>query len=86
MSSDAAKIPAGKTYFWDFFGPRADGTARHFQKHLEQFLETHALPGCRTGLASEGEGHQAVYCEAPAAAESAIEGALRPRRVLPRAE
>jgi len=73
-----------KTYFWDFFGPRAAGTAEHFRKHLDEFLGKNALGGCRTGCRSEGAGHQAVYCEAPASAAAAIEGALRPKRVLDR--
>lgn len=72
--------PGVKTYFWDFFGPRAQGTASHFQKHLEEFLTTHALADCRTGLASERAGHHAVFCEAPLGAQDSIERALRPRR------
>jgi uncharacterized protein len=70
-----------KTYFWDFFGPRAGGTAQHFQKHLDEFLDKNAIAGCETGLCSEGAGHQAVFCRATREAEPAIEGALRPRRM-----
>lgn len=69
-------------YFWDFFGPRAEGTARHFQRHLQQFLAQHGLEGCEIRVTSAGEGHWAVECTAPPAARSAIEGALRPKRVL----
>jgi hypothetical protein len=71
-----------KTYFWDFFGPRAPGTARHFEEHLKEFLNKNALEGCVTGLASEGEGHQSVYCRTPRAAQSAVERALRPKRSI----
>lgn len=68
-----------KTYFWDFFGPRAEGTALHFEKHLVQFLDAQALRGCETGLASEGAGHHAVYCRSPAPS-SPIEDLLKPKR------
>jgi hypothetical protein len=71
-----------KRYFWDFFGPRGAGTAEHFERHLRQFLSTHDLQGCETGLESSGEGHHAVFCSAPSACEAAIEQNLRPRRVL----
>lgn len=71
-----------KTYFWDFFGPNAAGTAVHFQKHLQEFLAQNAVLGCQTGLISEGPGHNAVTCLASAAAEQAIERALRPNRSL----
>jgi hypothetical protein len=69
-----------KTYFWDFFGPRAEGTAAHFHRHLLQFLDQHQLSGCETALVSDGPGHHGVSCRTPAAARATIEGALRPRR------
>lgn len=68
------------TYFWDFFGPSAPGTAEHFRKHLNDFLARHALTGCEVGLTSAGPGHQAAYCVAPPEAQPLIERALRPRR------
>jgi hypothetical protein len=71
-----------KLYFWDFFGPRAAGTAEHFLKHLDQFLSEHALLGCETGLRSQAERHFAVFCRAPGEAQATIESALRPRRFV----
>lgn len=71
-----------KTYFWDFFGPRAHGTAEHFQRHLLEFLDKHALAGCVTALLSEGAGHHAVSCLTPPEAQEIVERALRPRRSL----
>jgi uncharacterized protein len=68
------------TFLWDFFGPSAAGTAAHFEKHLKDFLRTHALEGCTTGTASEGEGHMAAYCVTPPSAREAVERSLRPRR------
>ena len=71
-----------KSLYWDFFGPNAEATARHFHKHLDEFLVRNTISECETGLSSEGDGHQAVYCRAPDAVSPAIERTLRPRRVL----
>ena len=68
------------TLYWDFFGGAAEGTARHFQKHLDEFLRRNACTGATTGLESNGDGHQAVYCRAPAEHAEAIARALKPRR------
>jgi hypothetical protein len=69
-----------KSYFWDFFGPRAEGTAQHFLLHLREFLRKNECPEMPTGLRSEGAGHQAVFCSPPAEFQLAIERSLRPRR------
>jgi len=69
-----------KRFFWDFFGPRADGTAHHFLRHLRGFLEQNQCPDMPTGLHSEGAGHQAVFCAPPAEFAAVIERSLRPRR------
>jgi hypothetical protein len=70
---------SGVTYLWDFFGPNAEGTAAHFEIHLQQFLAENGITGCETGTESEGEGHRAARCAAPEP-NQAIEKALRPRR------
>ena len=69
-----------KRFYWDFFGPRAEGTAQHFLVHLREFLAKNACPEMPTGLCSEGAGHQAVFCAPPAEFAAAIERSLRPRR------
>jgi hypothetical protein len=71
-----------KSFLWDFFGPRADGTAAHFLRHLQEFLKKNDCPEMPTGLRSEGAGHQAVFCTPPAEFAAAIERSLRPRRTL----
>lgn len=71
-----------KTYLWDFFGPDADATARHFMKHLDDFLVQNTLAGCTTGVVSEGPGHCAAWCRPPAELESAVERSLAPKRVV----
>jgi len=71
-----------KSYFWDFFGPRAEPTAQHFLRHLREFLQKNACPEMPTGMRSEGAGHQAVFCSPPPELRAAIERSLRPRRSL----
>jgi len=74
-----------KAYFWDFFGPHAEETAKHFRKHLDGFLSEHACSSCKTALLSLTEGHMAVECEAPREHQELIERTLRPKRSEPRA-
>ena len=35
-------------FHWDFLGPDAEITAKHFCHHLEEFCETHAIADPRT--------------------------------------
>ncbi|MGC4088607.1 MAG: hypothetical protein QM756_12060 [Polyangiaceae bacterium] len=74
--------PTLRTYLWDFFGARAEPTAVHFQKHLDEFLLRNALTGCETGVRSEQPGHFAAFCRAPLDQEETLVRALRPQRVL----
>ncbi len=69
-----------RTYYWDFFGPRAQPTAEHFVEHLDGFLREHGIEGCETGLESQAAGHAAAFCVTPEEHQAAIEGALKPRR------
>ena len=68
------------TYYWDFFGPRAEGTAKHFLAHLDAFLQKHVLDGCKTGVDSSGSGHQAVFCKTPDAHADLVKRVLKPQR------
>ena len=68
-----------RTFLWDFFGPNAERTAEHFQRHLLGFLQQHDCPG-ETALESQGEGHQAVSCTVGAEWSERIQSALRPKR------
>jgi hypothetical protein len=72
-----------RRYLWDFFGPRAEPTAAHFQTHLAERLVADGFVDCVTGLTSAGDGHHAAYCDAPEPAWEHIERALRPARVEP---
>jgi hypothetical protein len=71
-----------RTYYWDFFGPRAEGTARHFHVHLLEFLAKNACPEMPTGLESQGARHYAVFCHPPDDWQTPIEQSLRPRRAV----
>ncbi len=68
------------TFFWDFFGPRAEGTARHFQRHLEELFARERVEGCATAVEAPRAGQWTVSCRTPAAAVEAVRQALRPRR------
>lgn len=72
------------TYYWDFHGPDADGTARHFLVHLGEYIARGGLLGTESGLESAGPGHCATWCKAPDAARDALLR-LRPRRSAPAA-
>jgi len=69
-----------KTYFWEFFGPNALPTARHFERHLLQFLAEHDFAAEETGVI-EAPGQALVFASASAGAGEAIEGALKPAQV-----
>ena len=68
------------TLFWDFYGPRAEGTARHFERHLGQFLAREAISGCATAIEEPARGHWVVRCVSPPQHAEALRRALRPRR------
>lgn len=72
------------TYSWDYFGPDADGTARHFLVHLRDYLARAGVTGCELGVTSERPGHSAAWCRAPDHAREAVLR-LRPRRAVPAA-
>lgn len=78
--TDTIAAARGKTYYWDFYGPRAEGTATHFAEHLREFLRKHDLAGCKVDTISEADGHHAARCFAPEATWATIEHSLRPRR------
>jgi hypothetical protein len=72
--------PDARTYFWDFFGPRAVPTAAHFKRHLQGFLDQHGVVDVTLVEVSSAPGHQAVGATTPARHFELIEKALRPKR------
>lgn len=69
-------------YFWDYYGPDAEGTARHFRVHLDEYIARGKLAECETGVEAPGPGHGVAWCRAPDAAREALLR-LRPRRSAP---
>lgn len=70
-------------YWWDFFGPNAERTARHHASHLREFLEGKGHAHSEIGTASAGAGHFGAYCIAEPVAKQLVESTLRPNRVTP---
>ena len=68
------------TLYWDFFGPRAEGTARHFRTHLDEFLARERLVGCVTGVEELAAAHWAAWCRGGQEACEPVRRALRPKR------
>lgn len=69
-------------FFWDFYGPNAEKTARHFVEHLGEFLAKHGLTlssGCASG---DDESHWFAYCDPP----DVPQGLLPPSSGAPGAE
>lgn len=66
--------------YWDFNGGQAAGTAEHFRRHLDQFIEREGLDGCATGTEGYGPMHHAAWCDTPEAHCALLIARLRPRR------
>lgn len=75
-------LPRVTIYYWDYYGPDAEGTARHFLAHLGEYIARAGVAGCESGVESTRAGHCAVWCRAPEAAREAMLR-LRPRRATP---
>lgn len=69
-----------KRLIWDFFGPRAEGTAQHFAKHLGEFFARESLPLVDSGVAEEADLHWTAFCEVDEATAEVVRTALRPQR------
>jgi hypothetical protein len=69
-----------RTYFWDFFGPRAEPTAQHFKRHLQGFLTQHGIGDLALLDESKAPLHRAVGVTTPPAHWELIEKSLRPKR------
>ncbi|MGB1013779.1 MAG: hypothetical protein ACPG4T_06575 [Nannocystaceae bacterium] len=66
---------------WDFFGPHAEGTARHYLRHLHTFIEQHSLGDCESGVHTLAPNHFGTWCIAASAGdEQKLIEQLRPRR------
>jgi uncharacterized protein len=68
--------------YWDFYGRTAQGTAEHFQRHLDEFLTRKGFEACETDVELVEPGHHAAArCRCPEPLVAVIGRALRPHRV-----
>ncbi len=65
---------------WDYYGPMAEGTAEHFQRHLLQFLKNHNIEGAETGIQIHSATHSDAWCAVDGDAFEFIQPKLRPHR------
>lgn len=66
--------------YWDFFGPRAEGTARHFERHLREFFEREALTLGESGVVEHDRFKWSAYCEVDDETADNVRRALKPQR------
>lgn len=56
--------PSRVRFFWDFHGPEAEATARHFATHLGEFFERNDL-SLEAGVEARQGGTVSVYSDMP---------------------
>ena len=77
----AEPAPGGDVVLvWEFFGPRARGTAAHYREHLLQFLAREQVPAASVVVLDHGPFQSSARCTLPAAHAALVERALKPRR------
>ena len=47
---------------WEYFGTDSNGTAKHFEKHLIQFIAVHCIQNTHTGTIANTNMHSFVWC------------------------
>ena len=66
--------------YWDFRGGRAQGTAEHFKRHLDSFLESNEVAHISTGTEAYSALHSAAFCDLMGEARPFVVERLRPHR------
>jgi hypothetical protein len=67
---------------WDFFGPRAERTARHHCVHLDEFVQREQIADTKSGAEAGESGHWMAWLELDVSDKDRVRAALRPRREL----
>lgn len=67
---------------WDFFGPDAERTATHHQKHLHEFSAREGVAGATSGAEPGSPGHWMAWLIVEAEDVERVRRALRPQRGL----
>lgn len=74
-------------HHWDFFGPDAQKTAEHFQKHFSEFSKKLAILSSAEGFFSADTGHSCFWVSIPdAELSNETQKKLRPKRSLTESE
>jgi len=70
--------------FWDFYGPDAQRTAEHFERHLRERIERDGLSAevLECGVERVHEAWSAAWFDAPLELAQRLGGALRAKRSL----
>ena len=66
--------------YWDFRGGRAQGTAEHFQRHLDTFLAANYARHEGTGTEAYSPLHSAAFCDVHSESRNLLVERLRPHR------
>ncbi len=66
--------------YWDFRGPVAQGTARHYEIHLNEYFRVHNVPFEEVGYLAMGEEHHSAYAIISEAELARLKRDLRPHR------
>ena len=66
---------------WDYYGPSAQPTAEHFQRHLESFLTENDCGEFTASMEVVTPMHAATYADIQPEFLDAVGSALRPHRV-----
>ena len=69
-----------RTYFWDFFGPRAESSAETHLGQLDGFLEKNPFEEGSTGLRMLEFAHHVTWVRVPESAHDTVAKTLRPKR------
>jgi hypothetical protein len=67
---------------WDFFGPNAERTAQHHQKHLDEFAAREQVTAAASGAEPGNPGHWTAWLVVDASDVERVRQALRPQRGL----
>ncbi len=67
---------------WDYFGKDSNGTAKHFEKHLKEFISIKNIKNTQTGIQANGDTQSFVWCAGNKEDLTLIIELLRPKHYL----
>ena len=70
--------------FWDYYGPSAEATARHFAHHLEDLIQRDSLADTvlQCDIEIYHDTHAAAYCDATYETGKKLAQALKSKRSI----